>query len=215
MLAGININIINNTAKVLVNAKFDKTGVVQLLTTVKIEMLSTAAAGNHVVGFDILVRMSKQQFCKLHLGTTAQLQINNLRDQLNAYTGTTGIRCTLSADRSNIIMVQDEGEDIAIQNLNFASVGNAITTKMICTAMNMDQDVEGTAKNVLDEDHNSGNSDSIRFAGQLKFHSSQTFTIVGNAGGGLYDASPGAATLNKVSTIDLRTLTGAVTHLKG
>ena len=78
----------------------------------------------------------------------------------------------------------------------------------------MDQDVSGTGKNVLDQDHNSGNSDSIRFSGQLKFHSSQTFTIVGNSGGGLYEASPGAATLNKVSSIDLRTLTGAVDALK-
>ena len=211
----------NNTAKEiveLVNAKFDKTGVsATAMTTVKIEMLSTAAAGNHVVGFDIFGKNGTAQAISatVTLGTTAATSdLTNLRDQLNAYTGTTGIRCTLSADRSNIIMVQDEGEDIAIQNLNFASVGDAITTKMICTAMNMDQDVEGTAKNVLDEDHNSGNSDSIRFAGQLKFHSSQTFTIVGNAGGGLYDASPGAATLNKVSTIDLRTLTGAVDALK-
>ena len=85
---------------------------------------------------------------------------------------------------------------------------------MIATALNMDQDVSGTGKNVLDQDHNSGNSDSIRFSGQLKFHSSQTFTIVGNSGGGLYEASPGAATLNKVSSIDLRTLTGAVDALK-
>ena len=55
--------------------------------------------------------------------------------------------------------------------------------------MNHDQDVSGTQKQVLDTDHNSGNSDSIRFAGQVKFHSSQTFTIVANGGGGLYESS--------------------------
>ena len=85
---------------------------------------------------------------------------------------------------------------------------------MLTTSMNMDQDVSGTQRQVLDTDHDSGNSDSIRYAGQIKFHSSQTFTIVGNTGGGLYEASPGTASLNKVSTIDIRTVTGAVDALK-
>ena len=34
------------------------------------------------------------------------------------------------------------------------------------------------------------------------------------AGGGLYEASPGVATLNKVGTIDIRTVSGAVDALK-
>tara|TARA_B100000575_G_scaffold32189_1_gene21693 strand:+ start:3696 stop:5261 length:1566 start_codon:yes stop_codon:yes gene_type:complete len=211
----------DNTAKEiveLVNAKFDSTGVsATAMTTIKLEMLSTDANGSHVVGFDLFGKNSTAQAISatVTLGTTAGTSdLTNLRDQLNAYTSITGIRSTLSADRSNVILVQDEGEDVVIQNLNFASVGNSINTKMIATALNMDQDVSGTGKNVLDQDHNSGNSDSIRFSGQLKFHSSQTFTIVGNSGGGLYEASPGAATLNKVSSIDLRTLTGAVDALK-
>jgi flagellin len=211
----------NNTAKEvanLVNASFDSTGVsATATTTVKIEMLSTDAAGSHVVGFNFYGKNSTAQAISatVTLGTTAATSdLTNLRDAINGFSSTTGIRATLNANKNAIVIVQDEGEDVVIENLDFASVGDSVNTRMLVTAMNQDQDVSGTQKQVLDTDHNSGNSDSIRFAGQLKFHSSQTFTIVANGGGGLYEASPGTATLNKVSTIDIRTVTGAVDALK-
>jgi len=211
----------NNTAKEvanLVNASFDSTGVsATATTTIKMEMLSTDAAGSHVVGFDLFGKNASAQAISatVTLGTTAATSdLTNLRDAINSYSSNTGIRATLNANKNAIIIVQDEGEDVVVQNLDFSSVGNSINTKLQMTSMNMDQDVTGTTKQVLDTDHNSGNSDSIRYAGQIKFHSSQTFTIVGTNGGGLYEASPGTATLNKVSTIDIRTVTGAVDALK-
>ena len=181
------------------------------------EMLSTDASGDHVVGFNFYGKNSTAQAISatVTLGTTAATSdLTNLRDAINGYSSTTGIRATLNANKNAIVLVQDEGEDVVIENLDFASVANSVNTRMLVTAMNHDQDVSGTQKQVLDTDHDSGNSDSIRFAGQVKFHSSQTFTIVANGGGGLYEASPGTATLNKVSTIDIRTLTGAVDALK-
>ena len=64
-------------------------------------------------------------------------------------------------------------------------------------------------------DTNSNNNlDSVRFTGQITFHSSQTFTVAGKAGGGLYEAAPGTATLNQVGSIDIRTVAGAVDALK-
>jgi len=211
----------NNTAKEvaeLVNAKFDSTGVsATATTTIKMEMLSTDASGDHVVGFNFYGKNSTAQAISatVTLGTTAATSdLTNLRDAINGYSSTTGIRATLNANKNAIVLVQDEGEDVVIENLDFASVADNVNTRMLVTAMNHDQDVSGTQKQVLDTDHDSGNSDSIRFAGQVKFHSSQTFTIVANGGGGLYEASPGTATLNKVSTIDIRTLTGAVDALK-
>ena len=108
-------------------------------------------------------------------------------------------------------MVQDEGEDIVIEELNFASVSNA-NTKFQMTAMSPDQETSTTTvRDVLDA---SQANDSIRYSGIVTFHSSQTFTVEGNGGGGLYEASPGVATLNKVGTIDIRTVAGAVDALK-
>ena len=211
----------NNTAKEvanLVNASFDSTGVsATATTTVKVEMLSTDAAGSHAVGFNLFGKNATAQAISatVTLGTTAATSdLTNLRDAINSYSSNTGIRATLNANKNSIIMVQDEGEDVVIENLDFSSVADSVNTRMLTTGMNMDQDVSGTQRQVLDTDHDSGNSDSIRYAGQIKFHSSQTFTIVGNTGGGLYEASPGTASLNKVSTIDIRTVTGAVDALK-
>ena len=81
--------------------------------------------------------------------------------------------------------------------------------------MSQDQTDEAATQitTVTDTQHDNS-TDSVRFTGQITFHSSQTFTIAGNSGGGLYEAAPGTATLNQVGTIDIRTVAGAVDALK-
>ena len=81
--------------------------------------------------------------------------------------------------------------------------------------MSQDQlDSAATVINTVVDTNSNANSDSVRFTGQITFHSSQTFTIGATAGHGLFEASPGTASLNKVSTIDIRTVAGAVDALK-
>ena len=46
--------------------------------------------------------------------TTGAADLTGLRDSFNLYTANTGIRATLSADATDIILVQDEGEDIVL-----------------------------------------------------------------------------------------------------
>ena len=206
-----------NTAKEivnLVNDKFDSTGVsATATTTVKLQGI-TDAAGSHVVGFNLYGKNSTAQAISatITLGTTTgAADLTNLRDAFNAYTANTGIRATLSADSTDIILVQDEGEDIVIEDLDFASVTDA-NTFFRMTAMTPDQETSTTTtRDVLDA---SQANDSIRYSGIVTFHSSQTFTVEGNGGGGLYEASPGVATLNKIGTIDIRTVAGAVDALK-
>ena len=206
-----------NTAKEivnLVNDKFDSTGVsATATTTVKLEGL-TDSAGSHVVSFNLYGKNTTAQTISatITLGaTTGAADLTGLRDSFNAYTANTGIRATLSADATDIILVQDEGEDIVLEEVNFASVTDA-NTFFRMTAMTPDQETSTTTqRDVLDA---SQANDSVRYSGIVTFHSSQTFTIEGNGGGGLYEASPGVATLNKVGTIDIRTVSGAVDALK-
>ena len=47
--------------------------------------------------------------------------LSELRDSINNYTTTTGVTATLSTDKSSIIMVQNEGYDIKLGDVNFAS----------------------------------------------------------------------------------------------
>ena len=112
-----------NTAKEivnLVNDKFDSTGVsATATTTVKLEGI-TDSAGSHVVGFNLYGKNTTAQTISatITLGTTTgAADLTGLRDSFNAYTANTGIRATLSADSTNIILVQDEGEDIVIEDL--------------------------------------------------------------------------------------------------
>jgi flagellin len=204
----------------LVNSKFDNTGVsATATTTVKMTVTSSDAAGDHVVGFGLYGKNTTAQAISATISVAAAAtasDMTNLRDAINAYTANTGVRATLSADKSNIILVQDEGEDLRIETVDFASVGNSANTKFTFNAMSADQTdtAATTISTVTDTDNASGATDSVRFTGQISFHSSQTFTINGNAGGGLYEAAPGTATLNQVGTIDIRTVTGAVDALK-
>ena len=56
--------------------------------------------------------------------------LTDLRDQFNAYSATTGISAQLSADKASLMLVQDEGLDIVIENVDFADVTtNVATTK--------------------------------------------------------------------------------------
>ena len=115
----------------LVNDKFDNTGVsATATTTVKLQVSSSDAAGSHVVGFNLYGKNSTAQAISATITVAAAVggaDLTGLRDAINSYTANTGIRATLSADSSNIILVQDEGEDIVMEDVDFASVSNANT----------------------------------------------------------------------------------------
>mgnify|MGYP003329910146 CR=1 FL=1 len=78
-------------------------------------------------------------------------------------------------------------EDLIIEAIDFATVSNA-NTKFTFTAMSQDQtDSAATQITTAVDTDSDNNNDSVRFTGQITFHSSQTFTIAGNSGGGLFD----------------------------
>ena len=202
----------------LVNAKFDSTGVsATATTTVKMQVNSSDAATDHVVSFNLYGKNTSAQAISATINVATAVgssDMTNLRDAINSYTANTGVRATLSADKSNIILVQDEGEDLIIEAIDFATVTNA-NTKFTFTAMSQDQlDSAATQITTAVDTNSNNNLDSVRFTGQITFHSSQTFTVAGKAGGGLYEAAPGTATLNQVGSIDIRTVAGAVDALK-
>ena len=206
-----------NTAKeiaALVNHDFDSTGVSATASTQgKLQFLSSDAAGSHVVSLNVYGKNTSAQAISatITIGTEVTgSNLTDLRDQFNAYSSTTGISATLSADKTNIILVQDEGEDIVLENVDFASVSNA-NTKMRLTGMNFKQDSTGT---IIEIEDASQTNDSTRLGGEVNFHSSHTFSVVANADGGLFESSAAASTLNTIATIDVQTMAGAVDALK-
>ena len=216
-----------NTAKEvvnLVNDKFDATGVsATATTTVRLRIKSSVINGtDKVVSMNVYGKNSAAQSitAAIDIGTSFDTSdLSDLRDQFNSYSSVTGITATLSADGTNIMLVQDEGEPIIIENLDFADVTTDVTTtELEATSFDLAQSTQGTAFAVYDSSRNggsAGDSDSFRADGIVTFHSSQSFSIVpANPDGGLFESSAIASTLNKISTINITTMAGAVDALK-
>ncbi len=215
-----------NTAKdivELVNDKFDSTGVsATATTTVKLQVESSVGAmqgTGKVVSMNITGKNSTAQSITAQIGigaSKATSDLTDLRDQFNAYSATTGISATLSADKASIMLVQDEGLDIVIDTLDFAGVTTDVkTTILTATSFDQSQATPGSAIELYDESYNTATSDSMRVSGIVDFHSSQSFSIVpANANGGIFESTAIASTLNKISTINVTTMAGAVDALK-
>ena len=172
-----------------------------------------------VVGMNITGKNSTAQSITAQIGigaSKATSDLTDLRDQFNAYSATTGISATLSADKASIMLVQDEGLDIVIDTLDFAGVTTDVnTTKFTATSFDQSQTTPGSAIEMYDELYTTATKDSIRVSGIVTFHSSQSFSIVPEtANGGVFESSAIASTLNKISTINVTTMAGAVDALK-
>jgi len=222
--ATIDVNA-GNTAKDIVeltNDKFDNTGVsATATTTVKLQVESSVGGmqgTGKVVSMNITGKNSTAQSITAQIGigaSKATSDLTDLRDQFNAYSSTTGISAQLSADKASLMLVQDEGLDIVIDGVDFAGVANVNTTKFTATSYDQAQATPGSAIEVLDEDYTGATSDSFRVSGIVTFHSSQSFSIVpATANGGVFESSAIASSLNKISTINVKTLAGAVDALK-
>src|SRR6056300_198917 len=73
------------------------------------------------------------------------------------------------------------------------------------TGMSEDLATAGYQADLFDKDHLSGVHDSVIVTGQITMSSSKQFTVNGDITKGLFSTNPGAATLNKLSTISVLT----------
>ena len=152
----------------LVNNAFETTGVNALASTqLKIEAkaLGTDHSGLHSMAFTIQGKNATATAVSANVTfgtTTATSDLSALRDSINNYTTTTGISATLSSDKTNIILVQNEGYDIKIGDVDF---GNDTATTgarktLIVTSLDNDEAVAGSsvslsdkAATTVDDDH--------------------------------------------------------------
>ena len=100
----------------------------------------------------------------LHLNSTKGSSVlSNLRDSVNNYTTTTGITATLSSDSSSIILVQNEGYDIKLGDVNFAS--DTVTTGaqrvLLVTSLDNDEGVAGATVSLGDTNVTTTDADGI------------------------------------------------------
>ena len=137
----------------LVNNSFGSTGVNALASSqLKIEAktLASSEAGSKSLSFTIQGKNATATAVSANvtLGTaTSSADLSALRDSINNYTTTTGVTATLSADKTNIILVQNEGYDIKLGSVDWGGDTASTGTRkvMIVTSLDNDEAVAGSS----------------------------------------------------------------------
>ena len=156
-----------------VNAVFDSTGVSAIASTqVKLEAktLDDSYNGQNSISFGIQGKNTTSTTISAnitlnHVKTSSVL--SELRDAINNYTTTTGITATLSTDKSSIIMVQNEGYDIKLGDVNFNgdTVSTGARRTLLVTSLDNDEVVAGDAVSLGDTNVTGTDADGISTAG--------------------------------------------------
>ena len=122
--------------------------------------------------------------------------MSELRDSINNYTTTTGVTATLSTDKSSIIMVQNEGYDIKLGDVNFDSDTDATGARrtLLVTSLDNDEAAAGNAVS-LGDTHVTTTDDDGLFSGTI----TTTNTVIGATPTETSLTVTGATTLTSVA----------------
>ena len=110
---------------------------------------------------------------------------------------------TISSVTDGTTIVINTAVETAMANSDAIVVGTDRVFKI--TGMSEDLTTAGYQADLFDKNHLSGNHDSAIVTGQVTMASSKQFTVNGDITKGLFTTNPGAATLNKLSTISVLT----------
>ena len=156
-----------------VNAVFDSTGVSAIASTqLKLEAkslddeyngqtsLSFSIQGKNTTAVTIAANVTLN-----HVKTSSV--ISELRDSINNYTTTTGVTATLSSDKSSLIMVQNEGYDIKLGDVNFSgdTVSTGARRTLLVTSLDNNEVVAGDPVSLGDTNVTGTDADGISTAG--------------------------------------------------
>ncbi|MDC0976250.1 flagellin [Alphaproteobacteria bacterium] len=152
-----------------VNAIFDSTGVSAIASSqLKIEAksLDSSLNGQNSVSFSIQGKNGTSTSISANItlnSSKGSSVLSNLRDSVNNYTTTTGITATLSSDNSSIILVQNEGYDIKLGDVNFASdtVSTGAQRVLLVTSLDNDEGVAGATVSLGDTNVTVTDADSL------------------------------------------------------
>ena len=165
-----------------VNAVFDATGVTAIASTqLKLEAKSLDDTYNGQTSISFSIQGKNTVATTIAANITlndnkGSSVLSDLRDSINNYTTTTGVTATLSTDKSSIIMVQNEGYDIKLGDVNFD--GDTDTTgarrTLLVTSLDNDEAAAGNAVS-LGDTHVTATDDDGLFSGTI----TTTNTVIG------------------------------------
>jgi flagellin len=121
-----------------------------------------------------------------------------LATAINDVSGKTGVSATISADKASVVLKQQDGKDITVEGYTNSAGGN-VDVLGSSTAI-------ATAATLV-----SGAADSTRVGGTVTLNSDLGFTAVSSVGATVLSGgtTTTASTANKLSSVDLSTVSGA------
>ena len=202
----------------LVNNAFETTGVNALASTqLKLEAkaLGSDHTGSNSMSFTILGKNSVATAISANITfglTTGASDLSALRDAVNNYSTTTGVTATLSADRTNIILIQNEGYDIKIGDVDFA--GDTATTGtrkvLVVTSLDNEENTAGSSVSLGDTAAVTTDADDIVASAAGSAGTAMTLNASGKATTTDADGLSAAASGTGFSSGSTLTLGGAV-----
>ena len=152
-----------------VNAVFDSTGVTAIASTqlkIQAKTLDKLFNGQTSVSFSIQGKNTTATTIAANVtlnNSEGSSVLSDLRDSINNYTTTTGVTATLSTDKSSIILVQNEGYDIKLGDVNFAgdTATNGAQRTLLVTSLDNDEVVAGDAVSLGDTNITTTDQDGI------------------------------------------------------
>ena len=134
----------------------------------------------------------------LSVASTTGISVGDLVTGVGIKPGT-----TVASINSGVSVVLSQNIETAIANTSAIAFGADRVFKV--TGMSEDLLSSGYQADLFDSDHISGTHDSAIVTGQVTMASSKQFTVNGDTTKGLFTTNPGAATLNKLSTVSVLT----------
>jgi flagellin len=190
-----------------VNAVFNSTGVSAIASTqLKLEAKSLDQAYNGQTSISLSIQGKNTTAVTIAANITLSNTksgsvLSELRDSVNNYTTSTGVTATLSTDKSSIILVQNEGYDIKLGEVNFDGDTNTTGSRrtLLVTSLDNDEIAAGNAVSLGDTNVTATDDDGI-WSGTIL----TTSTVIG--------ATPTETSLNYSAAT---TLGGASTTFNG
>ena len=134
----------------------------------------------------------------LSVASTTGISVGDLVTGVGIKPGT-----TVASINSGVSVVLSQNIETAIANTSAIAFGADRVFKV--TGMSEDLLSSGYQADLFDSDHISGTHDSAIVTGQVTMASSKQFTVNSDTTKGLFTTNPGAATLNKLSTVSVIT----------
>ena len=185
-----------------VNAASDTTGVSASAQTVAI-LDGVSAAG--AVSFDVFGQ-NETDGVRVSAQLTDATDLSNLAKAVNDVSGKTGVTATLSDDKTQIMLENQDGYDITLENKSAITVDIAMAEVAGDIAEGDDvfaaASLQGTAVTLADTEFGT-------VAGTVEFDSSKAFTVTADNATVATANTGQASELNDIGSVDISTQAGA------